>query len=346
MKPIEFWNPPGGAHFSKSMHRPQIQGSRRWVDLSAAFLNLREAVRGFGTQMANARGVTRVLLLLAASVALASANTSVTNAENFRLGRVIHDEAIEQELIRAGTEFLRAGRGAAASNIAAHVERGGAALTLPPPGQEKLNVEEVAARARAGTLVVAYLHLCKNCPNYHIVAGAGLALTADGVIATCHHLVDDKDARQFVVMAGDGRCFPVREVLASSATNDVVLLRLEMGGSRLTPLPLEDAAPVGSRVFVLGHPESHYYTFTEGIVARHFTGQAETGAAEMMSITAEFAPGSSGCPILNERGNVVGMADNIVRAGFDSKKAQGASIVFKHCRPSSAIRALVRPPRP
>jgi len=124
----------------------------------------------------------------------------------------------------------------------------------------------------------------------------------------------------------------------------VVLLRLDTGGARLTPLPLEDEAPVGSRVFVMGHPESHFYTFTEGIVARHFNGQAETGAAEMMSITAEFAPGSSGCPILNERGNVVGMADNIVRAGYDSKKAHGASIVFKHSRPAAAIRALIQSP--
>ena len=299
------------------------------------------------TQMAGARGVVMGLLLLEASAAVAVANNSSTNrTEPFHLGRVIHDDAIEAELIRAGTEFLKTGRGAPASNITAQAERSGVVLTLPPPGKKKLSVEEVAARARAGTLVVAYLHLCKNCPSYHITAGAGLALTADGVIATCHHLIDDKDARQFVVMAGDGRCFPVKEVLASSATNDVVLLRLDLGGARLTPLPLEDRAPVGSRVFVLGHPESHYYTFTEGIVARHFTGQEETGAAEMMSITVEFAPGSSGCPILNERGNVVGMADNIVRAGYDSKKAQGASIVFKHCRPASAIRALIQPPPP
>ena len=271
------------------------------------------------------------------------ANSSMTNAEPFRLGRVIHDDAIETELTRAGTEFLKTGRGAAASNITTHAERGGALLKLPPPGREKLNVEEVAAQARAGTLVVAYLHLCKKCPNYHVTAGAGIVLTADGVIATCHHLVDDAEARVFVAMTGDGRCFPVQAVLASSPTNDVVLLKLDLGGASLTPLPLEDDAPVGSRVFVLGHPESHYYTFTEGIVARHFTGQAETGAAQMMSITAEFAPGSSGCPILNERGNVVGMADNIVRAGYDSKKAHGASIVFKHCRPSSAIRALIQP---
>lgn len=266
-----------------------------------------------------------------------------TNAAPFQLGRVIRDDAIEAELIRAGTEFLKTGRGASASSIVVPPERGPIALRLPPPSRKTLNAAQVAARARAGTLVVAYLHLCKNCPNYHVVAGAGIVLTADGVIATCHHLVDDTDARQFVVMTGEGRCFPVQKVLVSSATNDVVLLQLDTGGARLTPLPLEDDAPVGSRVFVLGHPESHYYTFTEGLVARHFTGQAETGAAEMLSITAEFAPGSSGCPVLNERGNVVGMADNIVRAGYDSKKAHGASIVFKHCRPASAIRSLVVP---
>jgi len=283
-------------------------------------------------------------LCFLAEAALARASNSPTNAGPFRLGRVVCDDAIETELIRAGTEFLKTGCGAAASNITTHAEGGEAVVKLPPPGATKLSTEEVARQARAGTLVVAYLHLCKNCPNYHVTAGAGIVLTAEGVIATCHHLIDDTDARVFVVMTGDGRCFPVRKLLASSSTNDVVLLQLESDGERLTPLPLEDDVAVGARVFVLGHPESHYYTFTEGIVSRHFTGQAETGVAEMMAITAEFAPGASGCPILNERGNVVGMADNIVRAGLDSKKAQGASIVFKHCRPASAIRALIQSP--
>jgi S1-C subfamily serine protease len=277
-----------------------------------------------------------------AGTALSPANSSLTNAGPFQLGRVVSDDAIEAELIRAGSEFLKTRRGTAASNITTHAEGGVAALKLPPPGREKLSVEEVAVRARAGTLVVAYLHQCRKCPDYHVTAGAGIVLTAEGVIATCHHLIDDKDARVFVVMTGDGRCFPVRKLLASSPTNDVVLLQLDLGGAQLTPLPLEDELPVGARVFVLGHPESHYYTFTEGIVSRHFTGQAETGVAEMMAITAEFAPGASGCPILNERGNVVGMADNIVRAGYDTKKAHGASIVFKHCRPASAIRALIQ----
>lgn len=272
-----------------------------------------------------------------------TAASAQSNAAPFHLDRVISDEAIEAELIRVGTEFLKAGRGTDASNIVNQPDRVGPAISLPSPARRKLSPEQVAQRARAGTLVVGYLHLCKNCPHYHVIAGAGIVLTEDGVIATCHHLVSDADAKVFVAMTGDGRCYPVKELLASSHTNDVVLLRLETGGKRLTALPLEERAPVGSRVYVLGHPESHYYTFTEGIVARHFTGQAETGAAEMMSITAEFARGSSGCPILNERGNVVGMADNIVRAGYDSKKAHGASIVFRHCRPSSAIRMLLRP---
>jgi S1-C subfamily serine protease len=286
------------------------------------------------------RGIAHGLLLMSVAVVL---SVTVASAASFDLGRVICDDAIEKELIRAGTEFLRSGRGTAASNIVNQPDRTAVVLKLPRPSRKKLTAEQVAAQARAGTLVVAYLHLCKSCPAYHAVSGAGIVLTEDGVIATCHHLVSDSDAKVFVAMTGDGRCFPVKELLASSHTNDVVLLRLETGGKRLTALPLEEHAPVGSRVYVLGHPESHYYMFTEGIVSRHFTGQAETGESEMLSITAEFAPGSSGCPILNERGNVVGMADNIVRAGYDSKKPHGASIVFKHCRPSTAIRGLIQP---
>jgi S1-C subfamily serine protease len=259
------------------------------------------------------------------------------------LGRVIHDDQLTEHLRRIGERWLDEGRGTPASNLLAQLERRSCAIHLPRPGKQRLPAEQVAARARAGTLVVAGIYQCRHCPQFHVSAGAGFVLNASGAIATCHHLVAESGVRQFVVMTGEGRCFPVREILAADAVNDVVILQLDTGGAKLTPLPLETNAAVGGRVFVLGHPESHFYTFTEGLLARYFTGQSETGAAEMMSITADFAPGSSGCPIFDERGNVIGMADNIVKAGLDDEKSQGPSIVFKHCRPAAAIRALVRP---
>ena len=64
----------------------------------------------------------------------------------------------------------------------------------------------------------------------------------------------------------------------------------------------------------------------------------------MMSITADFAPGSSGCPVFNEFGSVVGMADNIVSTVLDEDATPARpAIVFKHCRPAEAILNLIQP---
>jgi S1-C subfamily serine protease len=96
-------------------------------------------------------------------------------------------------------------------------------------------------------------------------------------------------------------------------------------------------------VFVISHPEEKFYSFTQGIVSRYFTGQEETGDATMMSITADFGPGSSGCPIFNDFGAVIGMADNIVSTTLDRDDgSKPPSLLFKHCRPSMAIQNFVK----
>ena len=124
-------------------------------------------------------------------------------------------------------------------------------------------------------------------------------------------------------------------VLAADEAHDVAILQLD--GTGFTPLPLSANAPVGSRVFVMGHPEGQFYTLTEGIVSRYFTGQKDTGDAVMMSITADFGRGSSGCPVLNERGEVVAMADNVVTSDAEA----GARMIFKNARPVQAVLDLI-----
>ena len=112
---------------------------------------------------------------------------------------------------------------------------------------------------------------------------------------------------------------------------------LQLDGAGFTPLPISTNAPVGARVFVMGHPEGQFYTLTEGLVSRYFTGQKETGDAVMMGITADFGRGSSGCPVLNERGDVIALADNVV----SSSAATGAKMIFKNARPVRAVLELI-----
>ena len=144
-----------------------------------------------------------------------------------------------------------------------------------------------------------------------------------------------------VAMTDDGRMFAVREVHAASKTQDVAILQLD--GSGLMPLPIATNAPVGTPVYVVSHPSKNFYTFTAGMVSRYFESEEDKVKTTMMAITAEFGRGSSGCPVFNESGAVVGMAESILSTTSTGKSGDvKPSLIFKHARPADALLKLVR----
>jgi S1-C subfamily serine protease len=167
-------------------------------------------------------------------------------------------------------------------------------------------------------------------------------LTADGVCVTCYHVVNVPESPTLIAMTGDGRFVAVKEVLAANRHTDVALLRLD--GTNFTALPLDFEAPVGSRVRVLSHPDDHFFTLTEGMVSRYVSLPPEraAGGVTFMAVTADFGAGSSGAPVFNERGGVVGVVNNTQSLYHDPKKSKDLQMVFKHCLPSQYIRQLVR----
>lgn len=247
---------------------------------------------------------------------------------------VVHDDQVEDTLRRAREKMLAGGKFVSMTNLMTQLGRKKCRLELPNLAAASSS-PEMFERVRPGVLVVASLYKCKKCADWHVMPATGFVLTASGAFATCYHVVNQPDHAVMVVMTGDGRLCGVRAVLAADEAHDVAILQLD--GDGFTPLPLSTNAPVGSRVFVMGHPEGQFYTLTEGIVSRYFTGQKETGEAVMMGITADFGRGSSGCPVLNERGEVVAMADNVVTS--DAKT--GAKMIFKNARPVRAVLDLI-----
>lgn len=250
---------------------------------------------------------------------------------------VVHDERVVEELRAAGVKLMAGGKFVSMTNLAAQLNRKQCRLDLPRPAAQSAAPAEFE-RLRPGVLVVASLYKCDSCDDWHVTAAAGFVLTASGAFATCYHVADQPKHAVMVVMTGDGRIHGVREVLAADEAQDVAILQLD--GDGFTPLPLSASAPIGSRVFVMGHPEEQFFMLTEGIVSRYFTGQKETGDAVMMSITADFGRGSSGCPVFNERGEVVALADNVVT----SDRKTGAKMVFKNARPVQAVLDLITKP--
>jgi S1-C subfamily serine protease len=214
-------------------------------------------------------------------------------------------------------------------------------LQLPKPATSPVSTVELAARARAGVLVIGDLYKCKKCPRWHVGVSSGFVLSTNGVCATCYHVVNVPDSPTLVAMTGDGRVVPVREVLAANPHTDVALLRLD--GTGYVPLPLDTEAPVGADVRVLSHPDDHFFTFSQGIISRYVSVPLEKRAGEvtMMAITADFGAGSSGAPAFNAVGGVIGMVNNTQSLYYDPKRGRDLQMVFKHCLPSQYIRELI-----
>ena len=219
-------------------------------------------------------------------------------------------------------------------------------LQLPEPLQEKLTGPSIAARAEAATLVLGeFSRDAKKKEVIFNVAG-GAFVIAPGVCLTSLHVAKDKTATGFCALTRDGRVFPVREVLAFEPVNDLAVLQLDLPeGVDLPTLPLaREAAPTGSPVFVMSHPDDRFFLLSTGYVARHTVWKTEAGVEAFMSITADFAKGSSGCPVLDEHGTVIGIVNNTESIYYDDdghRKQLDLQMVVKNATPSWAVLPLV-----
>lgn len=169
-----------------------------------------------------------------------------------------------------------------------------------------LDGAETYRRAAQAAVLIGSAYKCDKCSKWHNTLASGFAVTADGVIATNHHVAATPNAEALGVMTADGRFFAVREVLAADKPHDVALLRVD--AKDLAFLPLRDDAPAGTPVFCYSHPASTFGCVSEGLITRYFKmNETDRKGAVFLQTTADYARGSSGGPILDHFGNVVGM---------------------------------------
>ncbi|MFM7743051.1 MAG: serine protease [Verrucomicrobiota bacterium] len=179
-------------------------------------------------------------------------------------------------------------------------------LSSGPLGGGSLDGAEIYRRAARASVLIGSAYKCDKCAKWHNSLASGFAITADGVIATNHHVAATANAEAMAVMTADGRFFAVRDVLAADKAHDVALLRVD--AKDLPFLPLRDDAPAGTPIFCYSHPASTFGCLSEGLITRYFkSNETDRKGAVFMQTTADYARGSSGGPILDAFGNAVGM---------------------------------------
>ncbi len=220
-------------------------------------------------------------------------------------------------------------------------------VALPTPTVEKCAWPEVASRAEASTLVLGEIYRDgKSKKDEFSVAAGGFVISESGAIVTCLHVATEKGTRGLSALTRDGRVFAVREALAADPGNDLVILQLDLpAGTTLPALPLAaEPAPMAATIGVMSHPEEHFWMWTTGVVARQSVIHDESGEHHFTTITAEFAKGSSGCPVLDERGNAVGVVNNTESIYYedDGKRKQlDLQMVVRNVTPGWVVRRMV-----
>ena len=140
-------------------------------------------------------------------------------------------------------------------------------------------------------------------------AGSGFLIDTAGHILTNYHVV--QNAQAIEVMLGDQSRYPAKFV-GADPRNDIALIKIDPRGRKLAPLPLGDAhtLEVGQRVLAIGNPFGFQSTLTTGVVSalgRTVQTGPNTFIDEAVQTDAAINRGNSGGPLLNTRGEVVGI---------------------------------------
>jgi serine protease Do len=272
---------------------------------------------------------------------------------------VWNDAEIIRHMERAATGLHQAGRLIPPERLNAGLTNTTCAVTLPRRLPTRpMAVERVYEQAQSSVAIHGQFYKCGRCPNWHINPSTCFPITADGVFVANHHAFVKKqeEVGGWIVALPEGGVYPVVEILAASEADDLAIFRADLGEIRVKPLTLAAAREaVGAPVHVLSHPARMFNLFTSGRVARYFverraaadrssgTDPGGTGPAERMAITADFARGSSGGPVLNSAGAVAGVvaATRSIYYSEEDGQQRNLQMVLNICVPADRIRALL-----
>ncbi len=140
--------------------------------------------------------------------------------------------------------------------------------------------------------------------KYGLSCGTGCVVSDDGVILTSSHVIEDGD--DITVTVYNGKTYKAEVLKKVGRNNDLALLKIKTDKPMQTvKLGDSEQIKVGQKVLAIGNPFGFNGTLTQGIISRidYTKNKIQTDAA--------INPGSSGGPLLNTNGEVIGINQSI-----------------------------------
>ena len=272
---------------------------------------------------------------------------------------VVDEHELNEATLVAAAKLRKDGKLMTPEKLKPQLDRRTCRLELLPPRRGKISPPDLCEKLRQSTFSVGLLYQDKKSREWEFNSAVGFVVSADGILCTNHHVADmtedeaDKKAGSYLIAAdSEGKAYPVLEILASDPEADTALIRIDAKG--LTPLPIRPGVRPGEKVFCMSHPEGEHYLFTEGIVARiarehdYFVeGKEESKPSSRpllyVNVTTEYAPGSSGGPVVDKAGNVIAQVQSISEPVADDKGESDPVAPVRTCVAAEEIIHLTTP---
>ena len=197
--------------------------------------------------------------------------------------------------------------------------------------------EQLAEKALAATV---YLEMMDSTGET-ISIGSGFFVRQD-LIATNYHVIEGA-ARGTAKLVGKYTTYTIKGVTATNKSNDLALLKVSAYGVKPLPLGNSDRVKVGTQVYVAGNPKGLEGTFSDGIISSKRGGYVDA----RLQMTAPISAGSSGGPVLNTRGEVIGVSFASLESGqnlnfaIPSNYLKTLLTISKTPRPLSSVSSTV-----
>ncbi|MBA7535700.1 hypothetical protein ES705_27958 [subsurface metagenome] len=134
--------------------------------------------------------------------------------------------------------------------------------------------------------------------------GSGFFISQNGDIITNYHVIQGASSAE--IKTADEKTYPITYIVARDEQSDIIHLSVDISSKYVRPLSLSTTVPeVGEKIIVYGSPLGLEKTVSDGIVSAI---REVPGYGKLIQITAPISPGSSGSPVLNMNGEVIGIA--------------------------------------
>ena len=183
--------------------------------------------------------------------------------------------------------------------------------------------QQIAQKALASTVLI----LTTDATGDPMALGSGFFISDDQIVSNWH--VVEGATTAYALSVDEKTRYKIEGIIAMNPKQDLVILKVSGEGS---PLPLGDSniAQIGESIYVTGNPKGWTGTFSIGVISSFQMRYA----GKRIQITAPISPGSSGGPVLNDKGEVIG----VVYAVHSGPDAQNLNLAI----PVNYLKALLK----